>query len=94
MRRNRTAPAPPPEPPGSHATLHLLIGAGRMPTVGASAGLVAGSESVWLHIDFDDMPKGRARHAGHFTVSGPPADVRALVELLGRALDEPEAMQP
>jgi len=65
-----------------------------MPVVSAAAGLIAGSESVWLRIEFNDMSSGRARHSGHFTVSGPPADVRALVDQLSRALDEPEAMTP
>lgn len=93
--RKRPTPTPPPEPPGSDATLHLFLGGlGGMPVVSASVGLISGSETTWLRVEFNDMPKSRPRHSGHFTVSGSPADVRALVESLGWALDHPEAMQP
>jgi hypothetical protein len=94
MLKRKSPTAPTPEPPGSDASLYLLVGAGRMPVVGAAAGLVAGSESVWLRIEFNDMSSGRARHSGHFTVSGPPADVRALVAQLSEALDHPRAITP
>jgi hypothetical protein len=63
--------SPTTEWPSTDSTLTMLVDASRMPAVTASASMLAGSESVFAHIEVDDMPKDRARHSAHFALIGP-----------------------
>jgi hypothetical protein len=83
---NRT-PAGRPPAPGTHATVHLLIGMGRQPVIAAEAGFVGDDPVTYLRLQVDDQERHYTRHAVDVSISGPPADVAALVAELGRAVD-------
>jgi hypothetical protein len=70
-----------PPTPSTHASLHLLVGDGRMPVVSAEAGSITGVDMVWARVEVDtlDAEPKRTRHAARFTVSGPRADVKRLI---------------
>lgn len=74
--------------PGTQATLHLLIGGGRMPVVTADLGEVVDQPVLYLPMQVHDMPR-QARHEVNPSISGPPADLRALVAELAPRSSRP-----
>ena len=83
--RNPTAPGRPPAP-GTACTVHLLVGNGRMPVVSADAAEVIDQPVTYLRLLSDDTPRHGTRHSLDVSISGPPADVAALVTQLGEAV--------
>jgi hypothetical protein len=83
--RNPTAPGRPPAP-GTAVAVHLLIGNGRMPVVSADAAEVVNQPVTYLRLLSDDTPRHGTRHTVDVSISGPPADVAALVTRLGEAV--------
>jgi hypothetical protein len=82
---NPTAAGRPPAP-GTHATVHLLVGDGRMPVVSVDVAEVVDRPVTYLRLQADDIPRHGTRHAVEISISGPPADVAALVAQLGEAV--------
>jgi hypothetical protein len=80
--------------PSSDATLTMLVNAGAMPAVTASASILQGGESVFARIELDDMPKDRARHAAHFSLIGPRDTVLAVLRELRAAVDAAQVEPP
>jgi hypothetical protein len=87
--KSRTAAQPP--APGTAATVHLLIGDGRMPVISAEVHHVIDRPVAYLRVQVDDVPRSGTRHTCDISISGPPADVAALVAQLAAAVD---AAQP
>jgi hypothetical protein len=83
--RNPTAAGRPPAP-GTACTVHLLVGNGRMPVVSADVQEVVDRPVAYLRLQTDDVPRSGARHSVDVSISGPPADVAALVTRLGEAV--------
>jgi len=75
--------------PDTQATLHLLIGGGRMPVVTADLGEVVDQPVLYLPMQVDDMPRQGTRHEVNPSISGPPADLRALVAELAPRSSRP-----
>jgi hypothetical protein len=42
--------------PGTHATVHLVVGGGRMPVITADLGEVVDQPVLYLRTQVDDMP--------------------------------------
>ena len=80
--------------PSSDATLTMIVNAGAMPAVTASASTLQGGESVFARIELDDMPKHAARHAAHFSLIGPRDAVVAVLRELRAAVDAAQAPEP
>jgi hypothetical protein len=74
MRADRRRPAP-----GTNVTVHLLLGDGRQPAVTAQLGEAADQPILYLRLQADDTPRHGTRHAVDVSISGPPADIAALV---------------
>jgi hypothetical protein len=83
--RNPTAAGRPPAP-GTACTVHLLVGDGRMPVISADVQEVVNRPVAYLRLQTDDVPRSGTRHAVDISISGPPADVAALVVQLGEAV--------
>jgi hypothetical protein len=66
--------------------VHLLVGNGRMPVVTADAAEVVDQPVTYLRLQTDDAPRSGSRHTVDISISGPPADVAALVARLGEAV--------
>jgi hypothetical protein len=77
-----------PPAPGTAATVHLLVGDGRMPVVSADVALVVDRPVAYLRLQVDDVPRSGTRHTCDISISGPPADVAALVDQLRAAVDQ------
>jgi len=73
------SPTPPRAWPTTECTAHLLVTSATMPTITASASIIRGAETVFAHLEVDDMPRDRARHAVRVAVSGPRAAVLAVL---------------
>ena len=86
MANPQSATASRPPAPGTHATVHLLIGGGRAPVVTADRGMVVDSEILYLRAQVDDMPRSGTRHTVDVSISGPPADVAALLATMAAAV--------
>ena len=88
MRADRRRPAP-----GTHVAVHLLLGDGRQPVVTAQLGEAVDQPILYLRLAADDTPRHGTRHAVDVSISGPPADIAALVAAIDaevqRAQDEP-----
>ena len=82
MRTDRRRPAP-----GTHVAVHLLLGDGRQLAVNAQPGELLGQPLLFLRLQADDTPRHGTRHAVEVSISGPPADVAALVAELQAAVD-------
>lgn len=82
------SPIPRPPAPGTAATVHLLVGAGRAPTVSADVHLVIDQPVAYLRLQVDDVPRSGTRHTCDVSISGPPADVAALIEQMAAVVDE------
>lgn len=87
---NPTAAGRPPAP-STVCTVHLLVGAGRMPVVTADTAEVINQPVTYLRLQTDDIPRHGTRHTVDITISGPPADVAALVAQLGEAVAATES---
>jgi hypothetical protein len=72
----------------------MLVNAGAMPSVTASASILQGGESVFARVELDDMPKDRARHAAHFSLIGPRAAVVDVLRQLRAAVDAAQPPEP
>jgi hypothetical protein len=57
-----------------------------MPIVSADVQKVVDRPVAYLHLQVDDVPRSGTRHAVDVSISGPPADVAALVVRLGEAV--------
>jgi hypothetical protein len=79
-RQSPTAARPP--APGTHTTVHLLVGDGRMPVISTEVAHVVDREVLYLRAQVDDMPRSGTRHTVDVTISGPRADVAALLAQL------------
>lgn len=86
--------SPTTEWPSTDSTLTVLVDAGRMPAVTASASMLSGSESVFARVEVDDMPKDRSRHSAHFALIGPRAAVLAALDQLRAAVDAARPSEP
>jgi hypothetical protein len=82
------SPIPRPPAPGTAATVHLLVGAGRAPVISADAHEVIDQPVLYLRAQVDDVPRSGTRHTCDISISGPPADVAALVEQMATAVRE------
>ena len=77
-----------PPPPGTAATVHLLLGDGRAPVVSANVHEVIDRPVAYLRLQVDDVPRSGTRHTCDVSISGPPADVAALVEQMADAIEQ------
>jgi hypothetical protein len=77
-----------PPTPGTATAVHLLVGAGRMPVVSADVSLVVDQPVTYLRLQVDDTPRSGTRHTLDISISGPPADVAALVASLAVAVNQ------
>ena len=77
-----------PPAPGTAATVHLLIGGGRAPVVSADVAEVVDRPVAYLRLQVDDVPRSGTRHAVDISISGPPAEVAALVEEMATAIKQ------
>lgn len=82
------SPTPRPPAPGTHATVHLLLGAGRMPVITADQHQIVDQPVTYLRLLVDDTPRHGTRHALDVSISGPPAEVAALVASMAAAVDQ------
>jgi hypothetical protein len=57
-----------------------------MPVVSADVQRVVDRPVAYLRLQVDDVPRSGTRHAVDISISGPPADVAALVVRLGEAV--------
>ena len=80
------SPTTRPPAPGTAATAHLLVGAGRAPVVSADVHEVIDQPVAYLRLQVDDIPRSGTRHTLDVTISGPPQDVAALVEQMAAAV--------
>ena len=59
-----------------------------MPVITADASLVVDQPVTYLRLQIDDTPRSGTRHALDISISGPPADVAALVASLATAVNQ------
>jgi hypothetical protein len=83
---NRTRPPA----PGTNVAVHLLLGLGRQPVIAAETGLVGNDPVTYLRLQVDDQERQFTRHVVDVSISGPPAEIAALVAELGRAIESTE----
>jgi hypothetical protein len=86
MANPKSATARPPAP-GTAVAVHLLVGGGRMPVVSADLRQVIDQPVTYLRLLVDDVPRSGTRHTCDVSISGPPAEVAALVASLAAALE-------
>jgi hypothetical protein len=72
--------------PTTGADVHVLVSAGHLPAVDATASIIQGAESVFGRLEVDDMPKGDARHRVGISLSGPRAIVLQVLDQLRAAV--------
>jgi hypothetical protein len=77
-----------PPAPGTATNVHLLIGNGRAPVVVAEITPVLDRDVLYLRLQVDDVPRSGTRHTVDLSISGPPADVAALVAELVRVVEQ------
>jgi hypothetical protein len=77
-----------PPAPGTAATVHLLVGAGRAPVISADVQVVIDQPVAYLRLQVDDVPRSGTRHTCDISISGPPAEVAALVEQMAAAVEQ------
>jgi hypothetical protein len=78
------------EPVSTHSSLHLLVGPQRLPAVRVNQAMLAdtaGEPTVYLHVEAEHRTRG-FDHTATFTVSGPNAAVRQLLDDCKAALDQ------
>jgi hypothetical protein len=84
--------SPTPRPPAlgtaTATAVHLLVGAGRMPVITADVAEVVDQPVTYLRLLVDDTPRSGTRHSLDVSISGPPADVAALVASLAAAVEQ------
>jgi hypothetical protein len=74
----------------THATLHLLVSPDALPTIRVNQtalATTAGEPTVYLHVEAEHRTTG-FDHTATFTVSGPEAAVRQLLDDCQAALDQ------
>ncbi len=87
MRRKSRTTA---EPVSTHSSLHLLVGPQRLPAVRVNQAMLADAASeptVYLHVEAEHRTT-RFDHSATFTVSGPEAAIRQLLDDCQAALDQ------
>jgi hypothetical protein len=57
-----------------------------MPVISADVQEVVDRPVAYLRLQTDDVPRSGTRHTVDVSISGPPADVAALVARLGEAV--------
>jgi hypothetical protein len=75
-----------PQHPTTEATMHVLVTRDSRPAISATASIVYGTESLFAHLEVDDMPTDRARHACRLTISGRRVDVLGVLDQLRAAV--------
>lgn len=87
MRRKSRTPV---GPVSSHTTIHLLVSADALPAIRVNQTALtdaAGQPTFYLHIEAEHRATG-FDHTATFTVSGPEAAVRQLLDDCQAALDQ------
>jgi hypothetical protein len=59
-----------------------------MPVVTADLGEIVDQPVMYLRLAINDMPRQGTRHEVNLSISGPPADLRALVAELAAAVEQ------
>jgi len=87
MRRKSRTTA---EPVSTHTTIHLLVSPDALPAIRVNQAMLAdaaGEPTVYLHVEAEHRTT-RFDHTATFTVSGPEAAVRQLLDDCQAALDQ------
>lgn len=85
---------PTPDWPSTDCGMVMLVRRDAIPVVSANASILQGSESVFVLIDADDLPKDRARHHTHFSLIGSRDAVLDVIRQLRAAVDAAQPSAP